>query len=574
MNERMQELGFGIQKLRLARRGIFAFFRFLGDEAKRGTLAANLKGLRQGAMAIDMSWAELLEEKTKKYPHKTMLLYREEKFTYKQMDENANRAANLLLKLGAGQGRGIGIFMRNSPRFLDIFFGAQKIGMYVVPINCELKGDGLQYVINHSDIEYIAVEAELSDAISSVPEKLENIKKIIVDDVEEEAKGYDISSDFELLSQAYHPVASAKNPGVGYADNKDKCIIMYTSGTTGRPKGVVYTVNTSRVKLLSMMSGVTLKKNDVYYTSFSLAHGNAMLLTVTLSMGIGGTIALSRKFSASRFWDDIRKYNVTVFNTIGSVIPILMKQPEKPNDRDNKVRHILSAACPADMWEPFEKRFGVKIYEGYGAVDSAGKGIMNFGTAPVGSLGKPTAGLGGFKIVDENGNEVLPQIPGELIFEIKGKGQGVPYYKNEKATNEKVRDGWMYTGDMVRADERGYVYFVGRNTESMRKGGENVSAYEVEHVIMKHPAVEDVAVYAVPSDLAEDDIMASIRVVKGKKFISENLIEFLSDKLARFAIPRYIRVVDEFPMTNSHRVIKRVLEAEGITKDTFDAKLK
>ncbi len=571
MNDRIQELKFGLQKLRLAKRGVSAFMGFMKDEAGRGTLRANLKGLKQGALAVDMSWAELLEEKAKKHPDRTMLLYRDEKFTYRQMNQNANRVANLLLELGGGQGKGIGIIMRNSPRFLDIEFGAQKIGMYVVPINCELKGDGLQYVINHSDIEFIAADAELLDSIQKVSEEIPGVKKIIVDDVEEEAKEFDIPKGMDLLSLAYHPVASARNPEIGYAGRDDKCMMLYTSGTTGRPKGVVYSVNTTRVKLLSLMAGVILTKNDVYYTSFSLAHGNALLLTVSLSMARGGTVALARKFSASRFWDDIRKHEVTIFNTIGSIIPILMKQPERPNDRENKVHHVLSAACPADMWEPFEKRFGVTIYEGYGAVDSGGKGIMNFGTAPIGSLGKPTTGLGGFKIIDENGKEVPSGTPGELIFEVKGEGQGVPYYKNEKASNEKVRDGWMYTGDMVRTDKRGYVYFVGRNTESMRKGGENVSAYEVEHVMMKHPSIEDVAVFAVPSDLAEDEIMACVKIVKGKAFDAGELVKFLSDKLAKFAVPRYIRVVDEFPMTNSHRVIKRVLEEDGVTEDTFDA---
>jgi crotonobetaine/carnitine-CoA ligase len=147
----------------------------------------------------------------------------------------------------------------------------------------------------------------------------------------------------------------------------------------------------------------------------------------------------------------------------------------------------------------------------------------------------------------------------------------VEYYKNEDASKKKSGDGWLHTGDLIKQDINGFVYFVGRNTESMRKGGENVSAYEVEQVIMDHPAVEEVAVYAVPSELAEDEIMAAIRPVEGKTVDPAELVRFLSDKLAKFAIPRYIRLVDEFPKTNSHRIIKRVLEREGITPDTFDA---
>jgi crotonobetaine/carnitine-CoA ligase len=295
-------------------------------------------------------------------------------------------------------------------------------------------------------------------------------------------------------------------------------------------------------------------------------------MTLTMTMAIKGTIALSRKFSAGRFWEDIRRYHVTLFNTIGSIIPILMKQPEKDTDAKNKVRFVLSAACPAEMWEAFENRFGVTLYEGYGAVDGGGKGILNLGTAPVGSLGKPSGALGkNLRIIDENGLDTPIGVPGELIFKMEDRKSHVEYYKNENASKEKVRDGWLYTGDLVRKDDEGYLYFVGRNTESMRKGGENVSAYEVEHVIMKHPAVEEVAVYAVPSEMAEDEIMAAITLVPGKKLIPEELNTFLSDKLAKYAIPRFIRVVDEFPKTNSHRIIKGELEKAGVTDDTYDS---
>ena len=174
--------------------------------------------------------------------------------------------------------------------------------------------------------------------------------------------------------------------------------------------------------------------------------------------------------------------------------------------------------------------------------------------------------------MDDNDNDVPQGEPGELIWKIGASKVSVEYYKNEKATNKKVRDGWLYTGDLLRTDEEGYLYFVGRNTESMRKGGENVSAYEVEHVIMKHPAVEDAAVYAVPSDLAEDDIMATITLVEGKGLEEKDLVDFLQDKLAKFAIPRYIRIADEIPKTSTHRVIKKELQDLGVTEDTYDAK--
>jgi carnitine-CoA ligase len=543
-----------------------ALVRLTIEDIRQGRLFKTIAARRKGTTA-DISWAELLEMRAKQMPSKPFLRYRNETFTYRQMDENANRVARLLLAHGGGRGKGLGIFMRNSPRFLDLFFGAQKIGMYLVPINPELKGDGLAYLINHSDISYLALDAELLDSIRGMMNRLEQVKNYIVDDVEKEAEGIDLPKEAILLSGAYG--LPPDNPGVGYNPD-DICLIIYTSGTTGPPKGVVYRYRSSSVKRLMFFAYVLLKEDDVYFTCLPLCHGNALFITTSMTMAKGATMALSRKFSASRFWDEVRSYNTTVFNTIGSIIPILMKQPEKQADRQNRVRFVFSAACPTDMWEPFEKRFGVTLYEGYGAVDGGGKGIMNLGTGPVGAMGKPTSSKS-IKIVDENDRPVPPGVPGELAFAVQKRRRVVEYYKNDQASENKTKNGWLYTGDLVRQDENGFVYFVGRNTESMRRGGENVSAYEVEHAIMGHPAVEDVAVYAVPSEMSEDEIMAAVKLVEGKSLTAAELRSFLADRLAKYAIPRYIRFVSDFPKTTSHRIIKRVLEQEGITEDTDDA---
>lgn len=560
-----------IQKMYSAlwvKRGLFGVASFFRHELKhdrgKNTLAKFAKGRK-----FDISWAQLLAESASLVPEKTCLLYNDERFTYREMNANANRLGHYLQSLGGGKGSGLGIIMRNSPRFLDLFFGSQTIGMYTVPINPELKGDGLAYIVNHSDIKHLVVDAELLGPILENLDRFERLRpeNIIVDDVEDEAKGIPIPPGMRRLSEAYSQPDS--DPGIGYNPD-DLCLIIYTSGTTGPPKGVVYRYNTSGVQLLSLGGRVFFKPNDVYHTYLSLCHGNALFITVSMSLAVGCTIALSRKFSASRFWDTVRQYDATVFNTIGSIIPILMKQPERPDDRNHRVRIVLSAACPVDMWEPFEQRFGVKIFEGYGAVDGGGKGIMNLGTAPPGSLGKPPS-MKSIRIVDETGRDVPENTPGELLFAIRNRQSLVEYYKNPEASEKKSKDGWLHTGDIIKRDRRGYFYFVGRNTESMRKGGENVSAYEVEHAIMQHPEVEDAAVYAVPSELGEDEIMASVKLLNGNRLDPKTLRAFLSEKLAKFAVPRYIRYVDEFPKTNTHRIIKKSLEEQGVTADTFDA---
>ncbi|GAB6097203.1 ATP-dependent acyl-CoA ligase [Desulfatiferula olefinivorans] len=554
-----------LQKLRLMTSIAAAVLRVGCEDCRDGRLLSVIRAKRRGEPQ-DLSWAQLLEKRAGQVPDKPFLLYRNETITYRRMNEHANQIAHFLRGQGFGPGQGLGIFMRNSPRFLDLFFGAQKIGMYLVPVNPELKGDGLAYLINHSDIRALVTDAELMGSIDAVSSQLTTLDRLIVNDIEPEAEAFQIPDTYIRLSSAYAgPVAP---PGVGHRPD-DICLIMYTSGTTGPPKGVVYRYKKTNVRLLSLIANVLLKEDDVYYTYLALCHGNALFVTTTFALARKATVALSRKFSAGRFWDRVNQYQATVFNTIGSIIPILMKQPERPSDRDNRVRFVISAACPADMWEAFEIRFGTTLYEIYSAVDSGGKAVMNLGTAPVGSLGKPPRPAD-VRIVDENGRPVPVNTPGELLFRVTGGKGRVEYYKNPEASDKKSGTGWLHTGDLVRQDEKGFLYFVGRNTESMRKGGENVSAYEVEHVIMEHPAVEDVAVYAVPSDLAEDDIMAAIKPAEKADLTAQELRRFLSDKLARYAIPRYVRFVDEFPKTNSHRIIKSVLEKEGITDDTVD----
>jgi crotonobetaine/carnitine-CoA ligase len=494
-----------------------------------------------------------------------LLAYEDKKITFKQMDENANRMANYFLSMGGGRGKGVAIFMGNSPRYLDIFIGSQKIGMYSIPTNTSLRGDSLLYILNHSDAEFIVIDEEFLDVYHKIADRIEHIKTVIVNR-SSPAGLPPLPDGMKDLSDAYHKPPTKPN---GSYQKDDICFILYTSGTTGLPKGVVYRYGKSTVKILSLPAHAFYRKSDILYTCLPLFHGNALFLCVTQAIHTGATVVLAKKFSASRFWDDIRKYNVTAFNSIGAMIPILMKQPPKDNDRQNHVRFTFSAACPVDDWDRFEKRFGIKIYEGYGAIDGGAKTIMNLGNAPAGSIGKPSLNTK-YRLVDKDGKDVPNGVPGELIFESRGERKSVEYFKNEKATSEKLRNGWIYTGDLVKRDPKGYLYFVGRNAEFMRIKGENVSAYEVEHTIQKHPSVLEAAVYAVPSQLAEDEIMACVSLVEGHTLKESDLVECLKEDLPKFAIPRFVKVVKEFPKTETQRIIKKELAKAGIVAGTYD----
>jgi crotonobetaine/carnitine-CoA ligase len=258
-----------------------------------------------------------------------------------------------------------------------------------------------------------------------------------------------------------------------------------------------------------------------------------------------------------------------VFNALGAMVPILMKQPEKPDDADNPVRLVTTSACPAHLWQPFEKRFGVTIWEGYGAVD--GNAILyNLGNAPVGSVGKVLTG-GGWKLIDERGNPVPRGEVGELVTKVADeKTGGVEYYKNPEATSDKVRDGWVYSGDLFYADAEDNLYFVDRKADFMRRRGENISSFEVENVVEKHPAVAVCAAFGVPSELGEDEVMIAVQLKPGARLDYPDLIRHCVDNMAHFMVPRYIDVVEEIPQTETLRIQKTALKKQGVSERTWD----
>jgi carnitine-CoA ligase len=457
--------------------------------------------------------------------------------------------------------------MGNSAEFLDTFFGIQKIGMYINPVNTGLRGEGLAFTIDNCDARFLVVDYDKVDLYRSVEHETPQVKHVIVNTLEA-PEAYVVPQGMLDLRDAYTAGISSIKPEVSFSLDS-LLLIMYTSGTTGLPKGVVFRYNKNLVEKIKLLAQLALKPDSVYYTPLALFHGNALFVTTTQVLVSGTRLALSKKFSASRFWEEIYTSGATIFNTIGAMIPIILKQPAHPHEKDHKVTLVLSAGCLADMWEPFETRFNVTLWEAYGAIDGTGS-IMNLGNAPKGSVGSPM--ISEIRLVDESGNDVPTGEAGELLFKVDpDRKSTVEYYKNVAATKDKTRGEWEHTGDYMYRDDQGFLYFVGRKTDSMRRRGENVSAYEVEKVILKNPKIQECAVYGVPSELTEDEIMASVTIVNGEQLSPNELWGFLQDKLAKYAVPRYIRIVDDFPRTETFRIKKNELKALGVTPDTFDA---
>jgi crotonobetaine/carnitine-CoA ligase len=508
-------------------------------------------------------YSDLIEHQAKTIGDKPYILYEDHQISYGQFDQATCRAANGLSKQGANPGDGVAILMGNCPEFLYLFYGMPRAGFYSVPMNVALKADGLRFILTNSDVKYLVVDDTLYQNFAILDNPVGAIEKVFVRrtsdaplphgtlGIEELMDGSPDKPDYEIDSDA---ISS----------------LLYTSGTTGFPKGVVNRNSGINIEGMKALAGFMYQPNDVLYTALPLFHANALFLTAGFAMLAGLSFGLEKRFSASGFWDSVRRFNATTFNALGAMIPILMKQPQKADDADNPIRLVFTAACPANLWEAFEKRFKVKIWEGYGAVDGGGILSFNFGDAPVGSIGK-IATAEEWKLIDDNGNDVPVGETGELIAKTRDKKTGnVEYYNNPEASKKKVRDGWVYSGDYFYADMDGNLYFVDRKSDCMRRRGENISSFEVENMVEKHPDVAECAAFGVPSELGEDDVMIWVKPAPGATLDLKGLMQHCADNMAYFMVPRYVDVVDEIPRTGTLRVQKAEMKKQGVTDRTWD----
>jgi crotonobetaine/carnitine-CoA ligase len=510
------------------------------------------------------SYGKIFEDKARMNAGKVAVLTEHEQITYDQLDERVNRVGNAFAAMGIRKDDKVCVMLPNIPEFLYAWWGNAKLGGVTVPLNTALKGDGLAYIINHSDAETIVLSHRYLPALQEIRSELQHLKRVIV--LGPEGKRADNLSGAEIdFAELLTAPATSPMKEV-WSDDMDS--IMYTSGTTGLPKGVVH--RHSRCYggfVLPIMTGYTA--TDVIYNTLPLFHIGGQNM-VWMALASDTKVAMTERFSASRFWDDVRKFGATFTLFLGAMIPILHKQPARPNDRDNPLRIALSAAAPRTIWDEFESRFDVKIVELYSQTE--GGFMINTDAkaeGKVGSMGKPGATYD-MKVVDDDDNELAPGEVGELIYKPVGESSLTEYYKNPAATAEKTKGGWIRSGDLAYQDEDGYFFFVDRKSDFMRRRGENISSFEVEKIINRHPSVLESAAYAIPSELGEDDVMVALVLQPGAQLNPDSLMHHCETHMAYFMLPRYLRVVDAFPKTGTERTMKYQLKSEGITPDTWD----
>lgn len=473
--------------------------------------------------------------------------------SYRQLWDNGRRLAAALLERGLGRGEHFGLVMANHPEFVEAMIAASLTATVFVPIDPRTRGDKLAFMLDHAECcGVIAADYSLGH-LDEVRGQLRHLRWIIGLDSGEGAAGVDSHRD--VVSYAAALPATASDLAAPPPAPDSPMQVLFTSGTTGDPKGIVmpHWRWTANALLVPRLCG--WQPGERPYSGLSLTHANAQVLTLGASLANGVPCVLSRRFTKSRLWDLTRRHGCTTFNLLGGMTTALYSEPRKPDDADNPVRFVLSAGMPAAIWDDFERRFGVQVLEFYGAAEG-GMCFKPIGIGPVGSIGKPVPTLV-HRVVDEDGNDVPRGEPGELLFRnADGTPMVVEYFRNPEASRLKCAGGWLHMGDIVREDDDGWLFFLHRKGGGIRRNGDFINPGFVEKAIAECEDVDDVYVYGVPGRSGapgEKDVVAAVVPADRASFEPRELHRHCCARLEPNMVPSYIQVLDAIPKTASEK---------------------
>jgi crotonobetaine/carnitine-CoA ligase len=502
-------------------------------------------------MKLKKTIRQLLENRAKQTPDYIFAISEEKEINFLILQKKVNRLANGLAEIGIAPGEHVAVMLNNHIDHAATYFALASIGAIWVPINVNLRGSSLEWILTSSDPRVLITESEYLERLEPIFETI-NVEKVIV-------RGSQVPEKY--CKQEFSKILSeSTKPPPGTPSLEDIRAIMFTSGTTGMPKGAMLTERMLVTCGIAAGMAADVKPGDVFLLWEPIYHSAGAQMCV-LSLLEPVTLAIVPRFSASRFWSQVRKWRINKLHYLGGVLDILLKLPPQPNDHDHPIEIAFGAGCTAEKWTKVQERFGIKIREVYGLTEGSCFTTLN-SSGKIGSIGKPYPYLD-VKIVDDNGNQVPPGKVGEIIMRGKEEKLVVPgYLKNPKATAEALRDGWLHTGDLGRYDEDGDYFYVGRKKHSIRRRGENVSAWEVEHILNSHPKIVESAVIGVPAEIGEEEIKAFIKTVPGAVIDPLKLIKWIEPQMPYFQVPRYIDFVETFEKTPTERIRKETLSRD------------
>lgn len=481
--------------------------------------------------------------------------------TYADLARRGNALAAELIRRGLERGDRFGLMMRNHPEYVEAMVAASITATVFVPVDPRTKGEKLAFVLRKAGCRGLIVADYCLGEVASVLDRVPELEWVV--GLETGETGDAVALDSVAGVDALAPVLAADvaTVDVRIESPADPFQIMYTSGTTGDPKGTVGdNARFGGMGFLGMLFGY--QPDERPYTGLSLTHTNAQAVTLSPALMMGLRAVFSRRFTKSKLWDVCRRHGCTQLSLVGGMATAIYSEPARPDDADNPVRLIVSGGMPPAIWESFEQRFGVKILEFYGANDGGGMAFNPPGAGPVGSVGKPIATVE-MKVLDDDGDECPPGVVGEICCRpADGSDAEVEYFGDPDASRAKVRRGWNRSGDMGHTDEEGWLYFDYRKGGGIRRNGDFVHPGFVEKLVAEHPDVTDVFVYGVPAASGapgEKDVVAAIVPRDAATFDPGSVFAACRAGLEANFVPTYLQVVAEIPKTASEKPQERLL---------------
>ncbi|MFQ5525246.1 MAG: long-chain fatty acid--CoA ligase [Thermoanaerobaculia bacterium] len=491
-----------------------------------------------------------LAKRARLEPHKTGLIFEGREISYSDWNERANRAAHGFAELGVKPGDRVGLLLLNSPEFLECFFGLAKIGAIVVPLNWRLAPPELSYNIGKTGIRALVYGSEVAELVGSMGDDLGAETCIAV------------GGDPPVAHHPYEDLLRTQpteEPRIGAAAGQS-LLIMFTSGTTGRPKGAVLTHDNLFFDSCTVSVSLDWRTGDRVLVPLPLFHIGA-LIYVVIGVHVGATTVLMETFDPTTFLEIVAVHEVNSILAVPSMLSFAMRVPAYEEADLSSVRLVLAGAAPVPvpLIQAWAAR-GIAIQQVYGLTEAAG-GAAVLGAAraleKAGSCGLPMFHTD-IRVVEENGHDVPPGEVGELI--IRGPHVMREYWRDPKATADTIQDGWLFTGDLARVDEEGYLYIVGRRKDMIISGGENIYPADVENVLAGMEAIAEVAVVGVPDPDWGEAVCAVARLKADRTLTLDQVREHCSGRLGRYKIPKKLLISQEpLPRNPAGKVLKRAL---------------
>lgn len=506
-----------------------------------------------------MNLSLALEQVAQQHPNKEAYIFNNSTQTYKELNESIDNFARNLASLGIGQGDHIGILLGNCPQFIVGLYGALRVGATVIPINPTYTADEISYILKNGDVKAVVILDKMVPLFEHVDAMLPLVNHyFVVETSENQCQSATLENKLKsfssLMEQATNTVRFPE------LNEDDTAIILYTSGTTGKPKGAMLTHKNVYSNAKDSMEFLNMGVKDTVIATLPMFH--VFCLTVALNGPLisGSTVLIVPQFSPNEIFQLTKEYKATVFAGVPTMYNFLYQLPEgNPEDLQSLNLCISGgASMPVALLENFEKKFNVRVSEGYGLSEASPVTCFNPLDRPrkAGSIGTNIVNVEN-KVVDPEGKEVAVGEVGELV--VKGPNVMKGYYKLPEETAAALKGGWLHTGDLAKQDEDGYFYIVDRKKDMIIVGGYNVYPREVEEVLYNHPEVVEAAVVGVPDPNYGEAVRAFV-VIKNDSPLTESLLhEYCQEHLAKYKVPNAIDFLDELPKNTTGKILRRAL---------------